>query len=158
LPAETEVSVATLLLDERERIVIIGPLARALMGQSVVRLRSDGTRDMSFRMNESNLSFEPAQLLLTPQRKILAAGSYFGVFRINGDPYPELTLERRFDAAGWRLISSAIPHSYYRLQASTDLRVWETLEWRISEECSMEFLLPDGAPRRFYRVEQVTGP
>jgi hypothetical protein len=162
LPVGADGSVHALMLDERERIVIAGPLARALAGPCcpVARLRPDGTLDTTFHMNESDLDYwrQPEQLPLTDDRDIVVAGQYFGPYRLNGDAYPKLSLERQPGGAGWRLTCPTLTGDRYLLEATVDFQTWTPLESRPATGCELEFLVPEEAPRRFYRVERRPAP
>jgi uncharacterized delta-60 repeat protein len=159
LPPGADGAVDSLLLDERGRIVIAGPLARALAGPRypVARLRSDGALDTTFQMNENDVESwrRPEQLLLTDDRDIVVAGRYFDLLRLNGDAYPKLVLDRPTGQTGWRLRSPTITGDLYLLQATTDFMTWQTIATRQADGCSLEFPIPPSAGPRFFRIERL---
>jgi uncharacterized delta-60 repeat protein len=148
------------VLDARERIVIAGPVALALTGSQfpVARLLPDGKLDPAFQMNEHDLTGTPEQLLLTADGEIVFSRGWSGLYRLNGDPAPHLSWERRPDANGWSLSVPTITGDSYILEGTLDFQAWEAIETRVADGCSLDFHLPGDTTHRFYRAERRPAP
>lgn len=157
LPDGAALSVAAVLLDERERILIGRWLPWDWAGPRypVIRLLPDGQLDTTFQMSENDFLNSPAQLLLTDDRKIVIAGASFGLFRLNSDPAPRLTMRFLPLGGGLQVSTPTISGDTYRLEGTTDFRSWEAIETREATECSMTFLLPPLPSQRYFRIEHL---
>jgi hypothetical protein len=56
------------------------------------------------------------------------------------------------------LSSPAITGDTYVLQATTDFIDWTTVESRVADGCTVEYLLPESGDHRFYRLERQPAP
>lgn len=125
--------------------------------QPVARLLPDGRRDPSFSMNERWSTFQPTDMLVTDDGKVVFA-HYSSIFRLNGDATPIIALISNPTSPGWRLSTPTITGHTYRLQSTQDFRDWETLQTKAAEGCSVEFIVGPDLPPQFYRIERVPAP
>lgn len=125
--------------------------------QPIVRLLPDGRRDPSFSMNERRSPFEPTDMVVTDDGKVVFA-NYAGLYRLNGDAKPVIALAPNPVGPGWRLSTPTITGDTYRLQSTRDFLNWETLQTKPANGCSVEFLVGSELPPQFYRIERAPTP
>ena len=123
----------------------------------IARLLPDGRRDPSFSMNDRPLPFQPTDMLVTDDGKVVFA-EYSGIHRLNGDAKPVIALAPNPGGPGWRLSTPTITGDSYRLQSTRDFLSWETLQTRTAAGCSVEFLVGPELPPSFYRIEHALSP
>ncbi len=157
--ADMDVVVYRVLLDELQRIIVTGPLAGALAGpnQKMIRLLSNGTRDPQFSMNEETSIYSLLDVILLPDHNLLTSWAYDGLRLVNGDSAPKVSVSR-MPGGGLILLTPAITGDRYTLERSSDFKTWESLETKLSTECSVEFLVPSSVPPNFYRLLRQSGP
>lgn len=159
LPGGFNADITAMTLDEQERILVGGALARIFTEwpRPVARLLPDGRRDVTFEMNTPTTLYDPTQILVGRDDKAVVA-TYSGIFRLNGDAMPEITFTPGPGGTKWRLSTAAITGDTYRLQSTQDFASWATLQTQRATGCSVEFLAEPDLPPQFYRIKRLPAP